>query len=57
MDLRTHTHIYKTKIQPFDIISPARKNMSAKTIDHTVQSAEYQFLQFQSLILYTIRTA
>ena len=27
---------------------------SAKTIDHTVQRAEYQFLQFQSLILYTI---
>ena len=31
--------------------------LSAKTIDHTVQSAEYQLLQFQSLILYTIRTA
>ena len=30
---------------------------SAKTIDHTVQSAEYQFLQFQSLIFYTTRTA
>ena len=29
----------------------------AKTIDHTVQSAEYQLLQIQSLILYTIRTA
>ena len=29
----------------------------AKTIDHAIQSVEYQLLQFQSLILYTIRTA
>ena len=29
----------------------------AKTIDHTVQSAEYQWLQFLLLILYTIQTA
>ena len=26
MNLRTHTHIYKTKIQPFDIISLGRTN-------------------------------
>ena len=26
VNLRTHTHIYKTKIQPFDIISPGRTN-------------------------------
>ena len=26
MNLRTHTHIHKTKIQPFDVISPGRTN-------------------------------
>ena len=26
MNLRTHTHIYKTKIPPFDIISQGRTN-------------------------------
>ena len=54
MDLRTHTHIYKTK-KNSHLTSFLREErtsfyMSAKTIDHTVQSAEYQFLQFQSLI-------
>ena len=29
----------------------------AKTIDHAVQSAENQLLQFQLLILFTIQTA
>ena len=39
MNLRMHNHIYKTKIQPFDIFSPGRTNslvVSTRRLKHLI---------------------